>query len=160
MNNPGEDQAARLEQVYEQVVGIVQQPEAAGRLRAAPGEGEWSAMQILAHMVEMIPYWLSHCQLVIAAEGERPQIGRSLDAPERLEGVERADTADLAELLGRLEEEVRAAAASIRQMSAAERGKKAVYLNGEEITVADIIERFIVGHAESHREQVHNALEL
>jgi uncharacterized damage-inducible protein DinB len=158
VKNAGEDQARRLEQVYERLAEIVQRPEAAGRLRDAPKEGEWSAMQILAHMVEMIPYWLSHCQLVIAATGERPQIGRSLDAPERLEGVERAATEELEGLLGQLEDEVRTAAAAMRQMSAAERDKKAVYVKGDELTVAEILETFIVAHAENHLEQVRNAI--
>jgi uncharacterized damage-inducible protein DinB len=159
VGRPGEDQAQRLENVYQDLEVILQRPEAAGRLRTAPGEGEWSAMQILAHMVEMIPYWLSHCQMVIAAEGELPQIGRSLDAPERLEGVERASTEDLEGLLGQLETEVRVAAAAIRQMSTAEREKKAVYLNGDELTVADILEIFIVSHSESHFSQLEEAVQ-
>lgn len=160
MDKASENQARRLEQAFEQLAEMLQGPEAAGRVRKAPGKGEWSAMQILAHMVEMIPYWLSHCQMVIAAEGERPQIGRPLDAPERLEGVERASTEDLEGLLGQLETEVRAAAAAIRQIPAAEREKEAVYVNGGVLSVAEILETFIVAHAENHLEQLEEAIRL
>ena len=87
--NPGEAQARRLERMNEQLATLMRQPDVARRLRAAPGENEWSAMQTVGHMAEMIPYWLSHCRALIAATGEPPRFGRTLDAPERLAGVER-----------------------------------------------------------------------
>ena len=43
-------------------------------------------------------------------------------------------------------------------MSAAERGKKGVHVKRGEITVADIVELFIVAHAEEHVWQVRAAL--
>jgi hypothetical protein len=58
----GEAQAKRLEQVYEVVARLLREPGVAARLRTAPGEHEWSAMQTLGHVTEMIPYWLNHCR--------------------------------------------------------------------------------------------------
>jgi len=87
--NPGAAQAKRLESVYEQLAALLRQPEVAQRLRAVPGADEWSAMQTVGHMAEMIPYWLSHCRTLIAATGKPPRFGRTLDSPERLAGVER-----------------------------------------------------------------------
>ena len=155
--NPGEAQARRLEGVSEQLTTMLNQPEVARRLRAAPGENEWSAMQVLGHVVEMIPYWISHCRALIAAT-EPPRFGRTPDAPERLAGVERGAAAEPGELLRLLRKEVQAAARSIRQMSAAERGKKGVHIKRGEVTVADIVELFIVAHAEEHVAQVRAAL--
>ena len=54
--NAGAAQARRLEQVYEQLETLLHHPDVAERLRAAPGEQEWSALQVVGHMVEMIPY--------------------------------------------------------------------------------------------------------
>ena len=71
----GESQARRLERVYEQVAGLLRRPSVASRLRTAPGESEWSAMQTLGHMTEMVPYWLNHCRVLIAATGD-PPLGR------------------------------------------------------------------------------------
>ena len=157
--NSSEAQARRLENVYDQVTTVLRQPEVAQRLHAALGENEWSALQVLGHMVEMIPYWLSHCRELIAATAEPPHFGRTFDALERLAGVERGATGNPDELLRLLNDEVQAAAHAIRHMSPAERGKKGIHLNRGEMTVADIIEVFIVAHAEDHLAQVRAALQ-
>jgi uncharacterized damage-inducible protein DinB len=57
----GEAQAKRLERVYEEVAKLLREPSVAPRLRTPSGGNEWSAMQTLGHMTEMIPYWLNHC---------------------------------------------------------------------------------------------------
>jgi uncharacterized damage-inducible protein DinB len=154
----GEAQARRLEKVYDQMKTLLSQPEVAQRLRAARGENEWSAMEILGHMVEMIPYWLDHCRKFIAATEKPPHFGRTLDAPERLAGVEQGTTGDPDELLRLLNGEVQTAAQAIRQMSAAERDKKGVNPNRGEMTVAEVIEVFIIAHAEDHLAQMQAAL--
>ena len=115
-------------------------------------------MQTLGHLAEMIPYWLSHCQTLIAATAEPPHFGRSLDAPERLTGVERGAMGNPDELLRLLNDEIQAAANTIRQMSTAERGKKGIHHSRGEMTVADVIELLIVAHAEDHLAQVRAAL--
>jgi hypothetical protein len=153
--NLGEAQARRLEQVYDQIAALLHQPEVARRLRATLGENEWSAMQVLGHMVEMIPYWLSHCRDLIAAPAEPPNFGRTLDAPERLAGVELGAVGNPDELLRLLHDEVQAAAQAIRHMAPAERGKKGIHLSRGEMTVADII----VAHAEDHLAQVQAVLQ-
>ena len=154
----GEAQARRLERVREQLTTLLRQPEATQRLRASRDENEWSVMQALGHMVEMIPYWLRHCQTLMAATTEPPRFGRTLDAPERLAGVERGATGELNELLRALNDEVQTAANAIRRMSAAERGRKGVHPKHGEMTVAEVVETFIVAHAEEHLAQVQAAL--
>ncbi len=154
----GETQAKRLERVYEQVASLLRAPGVASRLRAAPGENEWSAMQTLGHMTEMIPYWLNHCRVLIAATGELPTFGRTPGSPERLAGVAHGATAQPDALLGQLKEEVRAAAGTIRKLSMAERGRRGIYSGRGEMTVADVLESFIVSHAEEHLAQVQAAL--
>ena len=82
-------QAKRLERVYEEVAKLLREPGVVARLRTPPGENEWSAMQTLGHMTEMIPYWLNHCRTLIAAMGTPPTFGRTPGSPERLAGVAR-----------------------------------------------------------------------
>jgi len=156
--NLAEAQAQRLEHVYEQLAVLVRQPDVMLRLRPPTSENEWSAMQILGHMVEMIPYWLINCSVLIAATGAPPQFGRSLEAPERLEGVERGATGTPDQIMRQLREEVYAAMRVIRGMSPAERHKNGVHLSRGEMTVADIIEIFVVSHAEGHLAQVRATL--
>lgn len=157
VNRPGERQARRLESVCEQLRTLLVHSGAIRRLRAA-GDKEWSVTQVLGHMVEMIPYWLGHCRVLIAAAGEPPVFGRGPDAPERLAGIERGSNGDPKEMLGLLNDEVKAAARAIREMSAAERSRKGIHVKLGELTVADSVERFIVAHAEDHLEQIRAAL--
>jgi len=157
MHPPGESQARRLEVVCEQLETLFADSEDIGRLRAASGN-EWSVTQILGHMVEMIPYWLEHCRVLISATAEPYVFGRGYDSPERLAGIERGSNGDLQELLGLLNEEVTAAARAIREMSAAERSRKGIHIKQGELTVSDCVERSIVAHAEEHLEQIRAAL--
>jgi hypothetical protein len=128
------------------------------RRQHAAGDKEWSVTQVLGHMVEMIPYWLGHCRVLIAATAEPPVFGRGPDAPERLAGIEHGLIGDPKELLGQLNDEVKAATRAIREMSAAERSKKGIHIKLGEMTVADSVERFIVSHAEEHLDQIRAAL--
>ena len=156
--SPGESQARRLERVYEQVASLLGQPEAAARLRTPPGEDAWSAMQTLGHVTEMIPYWLSHCRTLMAATGAPPEFGRTPGSPERLAGVAHGAASEPHALLEQLRREVRAAASTIRGLSAAERSKRGRNRERGEMTVADVIESFIVRHAEDHLAQAQAAM--
>ena len=157
-SSSGEDQANRLERVYEEVAELLREPDIASRLKTPPGGREWSAMQTLGHMTEMIPYWLHHCRVLIAATGEVPTFGRTPGSPERLAGVVHGATAQPDELLAQLQKEVRTAAGTIRELSTLERGKRGLYPGRGEMTVADVLESFIVSHAEEHLAQVQSAL--
>jgi hypothetical protein len=154
----GEVQAKRLERVYEEVAKLLREPGVASCLRTPPARNEWSAMQTLGHMTEMIPYWLNHCRTLIAATGSPPTFGRTHGSAERLAGVAHGATSDADALLGQLHEEVRAAASVIRQLSIMERGKRGISTERGEMTVAEVIESFIVDHAEEHLAQVQIAL--
>ena len=156
--SPGEPQAKRLERVYEEAARLLREPNVASRLRTEPGENEWSAMQTLGHMTEMIPYWLNHCRVLIAATGEPPSFGRAPGSPERLAGVAHGATAQPDVLLSQLQSEVRAAAGAIRKLSVTERSKRGLHPGRGEMTVADVLESFIVGHAEEHLAQIQTAL--
>jgi len=156
-NRPGEQQARRLESACEQVTTLLSQPDAVGRLRDGGGN-EWSAAQVLGHLVEMIPYWLGHCRAMIASTAGPPVFGRGYDSPERLAGIERGSSGDLKELLDLLNGEARAAARAIREMSGEERSRKGIHIKQGELTVADCVERSIVAHAEEHLEQIRATL--
>ena len=154
----GESQARRLERVYEQVASLLGQAEATARLRTPPGQSEWSAMQTLGHVTEMIPYWLNHCRVLVAATGAPPEFGRTPGSPERLAGVAHGAATQPDALLDQLRHEVRVAASTIRGLSSAERSKRGRSGERGEMTVSDVVESFIVRHAEEHLGQVQAAL--
>jgi hypothetical protein len=115
-------------------------------------------MQTVGHMAEMIPYWLDHCRNLIAATEGLPTFGRTPGSPERLAAVAHGATADPEALLVELHRGVGAAAAALRTLSTAERAKRGLHPGRGEMSVADVLESFIVGHAEEHQAQVEAAL--
>lgn len=151
-------QAGRLEAVYAAVAAELHQPGVLDRLRKAGGADEWSVMQILGHMTEMLPYWLSHCTAIIASTDELLKFGRALDAPERLEGVERGAAATPDALLLQLHDETQRVSNAIRAMSPSERDKRGVHSRLGEVTVAQLIEEVIITHAEDHLTQIRQTL--
>src|SRR5262245_33048962 len=151
-------QAERLERVYQQLTMLLHDSEVVPRLHTTPGEDAWSALQVVGHLVEMIPYWLHHCHRLIAATCEPPQFGRTLDAPERLAGVEAATTSDATHLLSQLQQVTYAAANDIRNVTEAERSKTGIHVRQGAMTVAEVIEHLMIGHAEAHVVQVQEAL--
>jgi len=153
-----ETHAQRLEQVGAQLTTLLQRPDVAHRLRSAKSGDDWSALQTLGHTIELIPYWLHHCQTLITA-AEPPQFGRTLDAPERLAGVERGATGNIEELLHALQTEIQNAARTIRNMSEADRAKRGFHNRRGEMTVGQVVDAFIVGHAEEHLAQIQTTLQ-
>jgi hypothetical protein len=154
-----EAQAQRLERAGAQLAALLQTPQVAQRLRAA-NASDWSALQVIGHVIEMIPYWLRQCQLLIDTQGVPPRFGRTLEDSERLAGVARGAAGDTVELVRVLDSEVQDAARAIRGMSQVMRGKVGIHVRQGEITVQQIIETFIVAHAEDHLAQVRAALQL
>lgn len=151
-NDLSEAQARRLENVSAQLTSLLRERDAERR-RAAKTQEDWSAMQVLGHTVEMIPYWLDQIRAIIAAP-EPPTFGRSQDSPERLAGPEHGATGDLEDLLGQLHTAVETAAHTIRTLTPEERAKKGTHIRRGEMTVGDMLEFFIVAHSEEHLAQI------
>jgi uncharacterized damage-inducible protein DinB len=53
-----------------------------------PSEQEWSLMEVLAHVEEVVGYWVTELQRVIASPGTA--WGRGMDDPARLEAIKNA----------------------------------------------------------------------
>jgi hypothetical protein len=150
-------QAQRLEAVSRSLASLLRRPDVALRLRSA-GPDEWSALQIMGHMIEVVPYWTGQARSLATATGAPPHFGRTLDDPERLEGPRRGAGSNPDELAHRLDNEVRMAAAVIRSMTPAQRARTGMHNRLGEITVAAAIQTLLVDHLEDHEEQVKRAL--
>jgi hypothetical protein len=154
---PVEAWARRLESAADGLHGLLSRPEAAARLKVREGDEDWSAAQLTGHVVEMIPYWTHQCTLLIAAAEPRP-FGRSLDSPGRLAGPARGDAASLAELLDELRAAAAGAGAYIRGLSTDDLARAGLHPRRGPMTVADIVELFMVGHLEEHLAQARTIL--
>src|SRR5207247_3668442 len=56
------------------------------KLYIPSGENEWSIMQILAHIVEIMPYWAGDLEKLVAAPGQN--FGRTMQHAGRLQAID------------------------------------------------------------------------
>jgi len=139
---------------------------AAGRIRATapllpdealtdpdPDTGErWDRRQVLAHVAEMLPYWAEQVELVAA--GEEVPFGRVSSNPERIAAIERDRREDPSRLLDRVDDGLGVVLALLERLdddALAHRGRHQVL---GEMTVAAIVDRFLVDHLEEHADQL------
>lgn len=121
-----------------------------------PGADErWEAGQVWAHLAEFPAYWLAQAQRVVALPTNEPvPFGRVKTDAGRIEAIERDRHTDPAALLERVRAslaEVNEAARSLAPEAWTRRG--AHPMRGE-MTVQQIIEKFIVEHLEEHADQL------
>lgn len=156
-DSPCEAWAERLETAADRLTALLTEPNAAARLRVREGDDDWSAAQVLGHVVEMLPYWTHQCQRLMAA-AEPPSFGRSIDSPSRLAGPARGASADTGYLLTELRREAAAGAAFIRRLAPDDLTRQGHHPRRGLMTVADIVESFVVGHIEEHLAQAQAVL--
>jgi hypothetical protein len=139
---------------------------AAGRIRAAvplvpdqaltdpdPDTGErWDRGQVLAHVAEMLPYWVEQAELVAA--GGQATFGRVRTDAGRVGAIERDRRQDPAGLLDRIDEGVGEVLALLDRLDDAALARTARHQTLGELTVAAIVDRFLVDHLEEHADQL------
>ncbi len=87
-----------IDRIIETVKGLSEET-----IRWNPTEEEWSIMQILCHIVEAVPYWLSEIDQLVQTPGK--EWGRNHLQERRLEAVSAAtvDAISVDEILQKLE---------------------------------------------------------
>ncbi|HEY7828622.1 MAG TPA: DinB family protein [Candidatus Limnocylindrales bacterium] len=122
-------------------------------LRAVTGDGpeaEWGPPEILAHVTEMLPYWLGEIERVVAGSPEPVPFGRVSTDQLRSLTIERDRTLPTRELLGRIDSGVARYSRRLPQLSAADWARRGLHARLGEMTVEAMLERFVVSHVEEH----------
>jgi DinB superfamily len=139
---------------------------AAGRIRAAapllpdqaltdpdPDTAErWDRRQVLAHVAEMLPYWAEQVELVAA--GDQVPFGRLKSDPQRIAAIERDRREDPARLLDRVDEGLAAVLALLDRLDDDALARSGRHQVLGDMTVAAIVDRFLVDHLEEHADQL------
>lgn len=122
-------------------------------LYAAPDAETWSAIKVLAHVAEFVPYWAREARTV-AASTETPAFGRTHDDGARIAAV--ADHADdpLARAIGRLDGALADAEEILTAIPADAWGRRGRHPRRGEMTIAEIIDTFVLGHLDEHCRQL------
>jgi hypothetical protein len=119
-------------------------------------ESDWGPKEVLAHVEEMLGYWLGQVEAILAAPAVdgAPAFGRVSTDENRIAriGADRLLPAD--ELLDRVATAARVGGARMATLTPDEQARIGVHPRLGEMTVAAILERFLVGHLEEHVRQL------
>jgi hypothetical protein len=156
--------AGRLDGATAELLAMQTQIEAAGpwalaELYGTEAEAHWGPPELLAHLDEMLPYWLGHAERIIDGRGGldgAPPVpfGRTAEDPIRIGIIGRDRAMPLRELFSRLRSEASRVAARMQSISDAEAALVGSHPIRGELTVAALFERFVTGHLEEHLEQL------
>ena len=126
----------------------------------AEPESDWGPKEVLAHVAEMAPYWLSQIEMILASPSAPAAVpfGRIATDPGRLERIGQDRTLPAGELFERIDRSLADVAARLRRLDPADRARLGAHVRLGEMPVEAIVERFVVGHAEDHVRQLEAVL--
>ena len=154
------DRSSRLLAAAEHIRATVPEVPDEARTSADPETGEqWDRGQVLAHVAEILPYWSEQAELVVERGGGVP-FGRVKSNPERIAAIERDRRVDTAKLLERIDQGLREVLALLGRLDEAALARTGTHERVGEMTVAAIIDRFVVEHLEEHADQLQEGSKL
>jgi hypothetical protein len=122
----------------------------------AEPESDWGPKEVLAHVAEMLPFWLGQVEAIVASPPAQgvPPFGRVSTDPERIRriGDDRRLASD--ELFDRIAAAARQVGARMASLTPVERARSGVHVRLGEMSVPAIFERFTVSHLEEHVSQL------
>lgn len=121
-------------------------------------ESEWGPTEVLAHVAEMLQYWLGEIERVMDGGPDPVPFGRTAGDPVRVLTIERDRTLPPRELLDRIAATAERYAARLAELGPADLAGRGLHPTLGELTVGEIVERFVVGHAEGHVTQLAETL--
>jgi hypothetical protein len=159
-----DDQVARLTAAGMALDGLRPRLEDAGpwalaeRFDHTP-EASWGPLEVLAHVEEMLPFWLGEIERIVDGEPEPVPFGRIATDTVRLGVIERDRTLPLRELFARVEAALERIEGRLTELTEAEATKRGLHVTMGELTVTELVERMHVKHLEEHVRQIEAILD-
>jgi hypothetical protein len=117
-------------------------------------EASWGPPETLAHVAEMLPFWLGEIERVVDGSGEAVPFGRVATDQLRLLVLERDRSLPPRELFDRIAAGTHRVARRLESLTPRDTLQRGVHPVRGELTVEAVAERFIVSHLEEHAEQL------
>jgi len=117
-------------------------------------EASWGPRETLAHVTEMLPFWLGEIERILAGPVEPVPFGRVASNELRIGVIERDRSLPLRELFGRLEADAARLTRRLGELSPAEAERTGVHPTLGVLTVGQAAQRFVAGHLEEHAVQM------
>jgi hypothetical protein len=122
-------------------------------------EASWGPRETLAHVAEMLPFWLGEIERILAGRAEPVPFGRVADNELRIGVIERDRSLPLRELFARIEADAGRLARRLRALSPAEAERTGAHPTRGVLTVSQSAERFVAAHLEEHVVQLAEILD-
>ena len=151
------DRISRIETAVQELVDTAQAlPDQV--LYAEPEPSEWPVMSILAHVVELMPYWAKQALEVSRRSADSQPFGRTHDDPDRIGAVQQHGRDSLDGMLPRVRAACTEAVDLLRQIPPDGWARTARHANRGDMSVEQIVEQFLVSHVEDHLSQAREAI--
>jgi hypothetical protein len=121
-------------------------------------EAAWGPTEVLAHVAEMLPYWLGEVARILDGAPELVPFGRTAADRVRVLTIERDRTLPPNELFDRIDAAVERYARRLPELGPEDLARRGLHPSRGEMTVAEILERFAVDHAVGHVVQLRETL--
>ena len=127
----------------------------AGVFGAEP-EASWGPREVLAHVAEMLQFWLGELERVVdgAPGGQVAQFGRVATDAVRIGLIERDRTLPLRVLFSRIDRGLAEWTDRLDDLTIDERARVGRHPTLGEFPSTAILDRFVLGHAEEHVDQL------
>lgn len=121
-------------------------------------EAAWGPPEILAHLGEMLPYWLGEAERVIDADSQPAPFGRLASDDVRLAIIGRDRTLPLRELSARVQAGIERWNVRWAELDSPSRSRLGLHPKLGQMTIEELATRFVVIHLEEHLDQLDRAL--
>jgi DinB superfamily len=158
-----DDIADRLLEAHSGVDALRPSVEAGAPWPASPNfghepESSWNPPELLAHVAEMLPYWMAQIERILEGYPEPVPFGRVATDDERIAAIGRDRALPVSELFERVASGAQSAATRLRELSPDELERRGTHPTLGEMTVAGVAERMFIRHLGEHAEQLRTIL--
>jgi hypothetical protein len=122
-------------------------------------EASWGPMELLAHVAEMLPYWLGEVERILAGPPEPVQFGRVGTDPVRIALIGRDRTLPTEELYVRIDSWLERWGHRLATLGPGQLAKAGLHPRLGEMTVEAVVERMVVHHLDEHADQLESILD-
>ena len=119
-----------------------------------PRSREWVARETLAHIHEMLPYWMGEIERIIAAPAEQVPFGRVPSDLIRLLTVDRDRSLPVSELYARLDFHLERVVRRLLELDDRQCARRGSDRKRGDMTIRQIVDEMLAGHIEEHCTQM------